>query len=223
MHKKNKKPIELMDEEWGRLSLRICAIISGVMESKGLTKSSLADRIQYAQSAMSDVFSPDDKRGRKRRWSLPLLMAVCRELDLYLPEVVEAAWGSSSLTGLRMRLKDFKKPSRECLNAVVQAVAPGNASDEMRSLFYNVDMFELAAPECANEYYKGKISEEQIYAELNACAEEQGSRFWAAVKTRLTRGKSRCAICPPAIDISQPAISQDAEPKEVGDAPKEFE
>lgn len=214
MQKRTKKPIELMDEEWGRLSLRICAIISGVLEGKGLTRSALADRIQYAQSAMSDVFNPEDKAGRKRRWSIPLLMAVCRELDLYLPDVINGAWESSSLTGLRLRLREFKKPSRECLTAVIQAVAPGDASDEIRSAFYNAEMLELTVPECAVRYYKGEISEEQIYQELNVCAAETGSRFWAEVKARLGRGKSLFAI-PPQEPVSQQ--------KEINDETKQSE
>lgn len=208
MQHKSKKPVELMEEEWGRLSLRICSILLGVMEGKGLTKTTLAEHIKYPQSSLCDVFSPEDKKGRKRRWTVPLLMAVCRELDLYLPDVINAAWESSSLTGLRMRLKEFKKPSRECLNAVVQAVAPGDASEEIRSVFYNADMFELAVPECAKAYYKGKLSEEQIYTELNACTSEKGSKFWTAVKARLCQGKVQCTICPSEASESHPDITE---------------
>ena len=69
LSKKAKKPVRLKDIEWGRLSQRICRIVEKVMEDQGLNKSQLAQRIKYPQSALSDVFSPDDT-GRKRRWSV---------------------------------------------------------------------------------------------------------------------------------------------------------
>ena len=94
--KKHKKPVEQKDIEWGRLSQRICRIIEKVMEEQGLNKSKLAESIKYPQSALSDVFTPD-KTSKKRRWSIPLLMAVCEELSLYFPDVIKAAWDGSTL------------------------------------------------------------------------------------------------------------------------------
>lgn len=190
MQKKSKKPVEIMDAEWGRLSQRICTIISTVLDDRGITKSALADSIQYAQSALSDVFTPDEKRGRKRRWSMPLLMAVCRELDLYLPEVIDAAWKNSSLTGLHIRLRSLPERSRERLTAIVQAVAPGDASDEMRAIYYTVELFELAAPEYVHRYLKGQLTEDQVYEDLTSCGcDANGNGFWANVKMKLGRAK----------------------------------
>jgi hypothetical protein len=123
-----RKPVTLKDLEWGRLSQRICRIVEKVMEDQGLNKSQLAQRIKYPQSALSDVFSPDDT-GRKRRLSVPLLMAVCEELSLYFPDVIKAAWDGSALAWLKFHLATKEPQSLDRLDAIVKAIAPGDASD----------------------------------------------------------------------------------------------
>ena len=167
--KKVKKPVQLNDAEWGRLSQRICRIIEKVMNDQQLNKSQLAKRIKYPQSALNDVFTPDDK-GRKRRWSIPLLMAVCEELSLYFPDVIHAAWEGSTL---------------ERLDAIVKAIAPGDASEELRDMFYNVHMLEVAAPEYVQKYLAGEITDAKVYEDLSDIIENADTNFWACVKAQL--------------------------------------
>ena len=184
LSKKSKKPVTLKDIEWGRLSQRICRIIEKVMEDQGLNKSQLAQRIKYPQSALSDVFSPDDT-GRKRRWSVPLLMAVCEELSLYFPDVIKAAWDGSALAWLKFHLATKDPQTLDRLDAIVKAIAPGDASDELREMFYNAHMLELAAPVYVQKYLAGEISDAKVYEDLNEIIENADSNFWACVKANL--------------------------------------
>ena len=182
--KKTKKPVKLKDMEWGRLSQRICRIIEKVMEDQGLNKSQLAKRIKYPLSALSDVFTPDDT-GRKRRWSVPLLMAVCEELSLYFPDVISAAWEGSALAWLNFYLATKEPQSLERLDAIVKAIAPGDASEELRDMFYNAHMLELAAPEYVQKYLAGEISDTRVYEDLSEIIENADVNFWACVKAQL--------------------------------------
>ena len=182
--KKTKKTVEIKDAEWGRLSQRICRIIEKVMEEQGINKSRLAERIKYPQSALSDVFTPD-KTDRKRRWSMPLLMAVCEELSLYLPDVIRAAWEGSALAWLKFHLSTKAPQSLDRLDAIVKSIAPGDASEELRSMFYNVDMLEVAAPAYVQKYLNGEISDIQVYEDLNDIMEISDNNFWACVKNKL--------------------------------------
>ena len=182
--KKTKKPVKLKDMEWGRLSQRICRIIEKVMEDQGLNKSQLAKRIKYPLSALSDVFTPDDT-GRKRRWSVPLLMAVCEELSLYFPDVISAAWEGSALAWLNFYLATKEPQSLERLDAIVKAIAPGDASEELRDMFYNAHMLELAAPEYVQKYLAGEISDTRVYEDLCEIIENADVNFWACVKAQL--------------------------------------
>lgn len=182
--KKVKKPVQLNDAEWGRLSQRICRIIEKVMNDQQLNKSQLAKRIKYPQSALNDVFTPDDK-GRKRRWSIPLLMAVCEELSLYFPDVIHAAWEGSTLAWLKFHLSTKEPQSLERLDAIVKAIAPGDASEELRDMFYNVHMLEVAAPEYVQKYLAGEITDAKVYEDLNDIIENADTNFWACVKAQL--------------------------------------
>jgi hypothetical protein len=184
LSKKPKKPIQVKDTEWGRLSQRICRIIEKVMDDQGLNKSQLAKRIKYPQSAFNDVFTPDDK-GRKRRWSIPLLMAVCEELSLYFPDLIRAAWEGSTLAWLKFHLSTKEPRSLERLDAIVKAIAPGDASEELRDMFYNVHMFEVAAPEYVKKYQAGEISDNKVYEDLSEIIENADANFWACVKSQL--------------------------------------
>ena len=184
LSKKSKKTVKLKDLEWGRLSQRICRIIERVMEDQGLNKSQLAKRIKYPQSALNDVFTPDDT-GRKRRWSVPLLMAVCEELSLYFPDVIKAAWEGSALAWLKFHLATKEPQSTDRLDAIVKAIAPGDASEELRDMFYNAHMLELAAPNYVQKYLDGKISDAKVYEDLNEIIENADTNFWACVKAQL--------------------------------------
>ncbi len=184
LSKKAKKPVTLKDIEWGRLSQRICRIVEKVMEDQGLNKSQLAQRIKYPQSALSDVFSPDDT-GRKRRWSVPLLMAVCEELSLYFPDVIKAAWEGSTLAWLKFHLSTKEPQSIDRLDAIVKAIAPGDASDDLREMFYNAHMLELAAPGYVQKYLDGEITDTKVYEDLSEIIENADSNFWACVKSCL--------------------------------------
>ena len=181
---KKKKPVQLKDTEWGRLSQRICRIIEKVIDDQGLNKSQLAKRIKYPQSALNDVFTPDDT-GRKRRWSIPLLMAVCEELSLYFPDVIHAAWEGSALAWLKFNLSAKEPQSLDRLDAIVKAIAPGDASEELRNMFYNVHMLEIAAPNYVKRYLDGEISDAKIYEDLNDIAENCNTNFWKDVKDQL--------------------------------------
>ena len=185
LSKKPKKPIQVKDTEWGRLSQRICRIIEKVMDDQGLNKSQLAKRIKYPQSAFNDVFTPDDT-GRKRRWSVPLLMAVCEELSLYFPDVIRAAWEGSTLAWLKFHLSTKEPQSYDRLDAIVKAIAPGDASEELRNMFYNVNMFEVAAPDYVKKYLAGEISDAKVYEDLDEIIENADTNFWACVKTQLS-------------------------------------
>ena len=182
--KKAKKPVKLKDAEWGRLSQRICRIIEKVMDDQMLNKSQLAKRIKYPQSALNDVFSPDDI-GKKRRWSIPLLMAVCEELSLYFPDVIRAAWEGSALAWLKVHLSTKEPQSRERLDAIVKAIAPGNASEELREMFYNVNMLEVAVPHYVQKYLAGEITDAKAYEDLNDIMENSETNFWTSVKAQL--------------------------------------
>lgn len=182
--KKAKKPVQLKDVEWGRLSRRICRIIEKVMNDQGLNKSQLAKRIKYPQSAFNDVFTQDDS-GRKRRWSIPLLMAVCEELSLYFPDVIRAAWEGSALAWLKFHLSTKEPQSLDRLDAIIKAIAPGDASDELLSMFYNVHMLEMAAPEYVKKYLAGEISDTKVYEDLDVIIENAETNFWTCVKEQL--------------------------------------
>ena len=184
MNKKVKKPVQLKDAEWGRLSQRICRIIEKVMDEQGLNKSQLAKRIKYPQSALSDVFTPDDS-GRKRRWSVPLLMAVCEELSLYFPDVIRAAWEGSTLAWLKLHLSTKEPQSLERLDAIIKAIAPGDASEELREMFYNVHMLEVAAPDYVQKYLAGNLSDAKFYEDLSEIIENADTNFWSCVKNQL--------------------------------------
>ena len=182
--KKLRKPTQQKDIEWGRLSQRICRIIEKVMNERGLNKSQLAKRIKYPQSAFNDVFTPDDN-GRKRRWSVPLLMVVCEELSLYFPDVIHAAWEGSTMAWLKFHL-DSKEPcSIDRLDAIVKAIAPGDASEELRNMFYNVHMLEVAAPNYVRQYQLGEISDAKVYEDLSEIIENSDANFWTCVKNQL--------------------------------------
>ena len=183
--KKQKKAVQLKDVEWGRLSQRICRIIEKVLNDQGLNKSQLAKRMKYPQSALNDVFTPDDT-GRKRRWSIPLLMAVCEELSLYFPDVIRAAWDGSALAWLKFHLSAKEPQSRERLDAISKAIAPGDASQEMLEMFYNVQMFEVAAPGYVNKYLSGELTDAKVYEDLTEIIENSENNFWGAVKEQLT-------------------------------------
>ena len=182
--KKTKKTVQLKDAEWGKLSQRICRIIEKVMDEQGLSKFQLAKRIKYPQSALNDVFTPDDS-GRKRRWSVPLLMAVCEELSLYFPDVIRAAWEGSTLAWLKFHLATREPQSRERLDAIVKAVSPGDASEELRNIFYNVNMFEVAAPGYVQKYLAGELSDAKVYEDLSDIIENADTNFWTCVKNQL--------------------------------------
>ena len=182
--KKTKKPVQFKDAEWGRLSQRICRIIEKVMEEQGLSKFQLAKRIKYPQSALNDVFTPDDS-GRKRRWSVPLLMAVCEELSIYFPDVIRAAWEGSTLAWLKFHLSTREPQSLERLDAIVKAIAPGNASEELRDVFYNVHMFEVAAPDYVQKYLAGEISDAKVYEDLSEIIENAETNLWTSVRDQL--------------------------------------
>ena len=182
--KRSKKPIQFKDMEWGRLSQRICRIIEKVIDDQGLNKSQLAKRIKYPQSAFNDVFTPDEN-GRKRRWSVPLLMAVCEELSLYFPDVIRAAWEGTALAWLKFHLSSKEPQSLDRLDAIVKAIAPGDASEELRNMFYNVHMLEVAAPEYVQQYLQGKISDAKVYEDLNEIIENADANFWTCVKNQL--------------------------------------
>ena len=182
--KKVKKPVQLNDAEWGRLSQRICRIIEKVMNDQQLNKSQLAKRIKYPQSALNDVFTPDDK-GRKRRWSIPLLMAVCEELSLYFPDVIHAAWEGSTLAWLKFHLSTKEPQSLERLDAIVKAIAPGDASEELREMFYNVNMLEVAAPDYVQKYLAGNLTDAKVYEDLSEIIENAEANFWSCVKNQL--------------------------------------
>ena len=183
--KRAKKPTHVKDTEWGRLSQRICRIIEKVMDDQGLNKSQLAKRIKYPQSAFNDVFTPDDN-GRKRRWSVPLLMAVCEELSLYFPDVIRAAWEGSTLAWLKLHLASKDPCSLERLDAIIKAIAPGDASEELRNMFYNVHMLEIAAPDYVKQYLNGEISDSKVYEDLDEIIENADANFWACVKSQLS-------------------------------------
>ena len=182
--KKAKKPVQLNDAEWGKLSQRICRIIEKVMNDQQLNKSQLAKRIKYPQSALNDVFTPDDN-GRKRRWSIPLLMAVCEELSLYFPDVVHAAWEGSTLAWLKFHLSTKEPQSLERLDAIIKAIAPGDASEELREMFYNVHMLEVAAPEYVQKYLSGLLSDTKVYEDLRDISENADANLWTCVKAQL--------------------------------------
>ena len=182
--KKAKKPVQLNDAEWGKLSQRICRIIEKVMNDQQLNKSQLAKRIKYPQSALNDVFTPDDN-GRKRRWSIPLLMAVCEELSLYFPDVVHAAWEGSTLAWLKFHLSTKEPQSLERLDAIIKAIAPGDASEELREMFYNVHMLEVAAPEYVQKYLSGLLSDTKVYEDLRDISENSDANLWTCVKAQL--------------------------------------
>ena len=183
--KKNKKPVEQKDIEWGRLSQRICRIIEKVLEEQGLNKSKLAESIKYPQSALSDVFTPD-KTSKKRRWSIPLLMAVCEELSLYFPDVIKAAWDGSTLAWLKFSLANKEPNSIERLDAIVKAIAPGEASGELLNMYYNVDMLKVAAPDYVQKYLDGELSDSQVYGDLSEIIENSDNNFWICVKEQLS-------------------------------------
>lgn len=183
--KKQKKAVQLKDVEWGRLSQRICRVIEKVMDDQGLNKSQLAKRMKYPQSALNDVFTPDDT-GRKRRWSVPLLMAVCEELSLYFPDVIRAAWEGSALAWLKFHLSTKEPQSHERLDAIVKAIAPGDASEEILNMYYNVYMLEVAAPMYVNKYLSGKLTDAKVYEDLTEIIENSDTtNFWANVKEQL--------------------------------------
>lgn len=184
MQKKPKKPVEQMDVEWGRISQRVCSILLPVMTDKGYTRTTLAASIEYPQSSLSDVFSPEEK-GRRRRWSIPLLLAVCKQLELNFPDVIKAAWEGSSAAGLQLRLASLPEKSRGRLEAILHAVAPGDASEEMKTMFYTVNMLEVVVPEYVRAYTKGGISDEQVIEDLTDCCERANGNFWGRVKTKL--------------------------------------
>ena len=191
MQKKPKKPVERMDVEWGRISQRICSLLLPVMSDKGYTKTTLAASIEYPQSSLSDVFSPEEK-GRRRRWSIPLLLAVCKQLDISFPDVVKAAWEGSSAAGLQLRLTSMPEKSRGRLEAILHAIAPGDASEEMRTMFYTVNMLEAVVPEYVHSYLKGGIKDEQVIEDLTDCCERENGNFWGHVKQKLGKQPESC-------------------------------
>lgn len=184
MQTKLKKPVEQMDVEWGRISQRICSILLPVMQDKGYTKTTLAASIEYPQSSLSDVFSPEEK-GRRRRWSIPLLLAVCKQLGLNFPDVMKAAWEGSSAAGLQLRLGNMPERSRERLGAILHAIAPGDASEEMRAMFYTINMLEAVVPDYVRTYLKGGIKDDQVIEDLTDCCERANGNFWGRVKAKL--------------------------------------
>lgn len=213
MQKKHKKPIEQMDVEWGRISQRVCSILLPVMTDKGYTRTTLAASIEYPQSSLSDVFSPEEK-GRRRRWSMPLLLAVCKQLELNFPDVIKAAWEGSSAAGLQLRLVSMPERSRERLGAILHAIAPGDASEEMRSMFYSVNMLEAVVPEYVRAYTKGGITDEQVIEDLTDCFERANGNFWGRVKAKL--GKSAESLKPIK------AVKETKKQKEIKDDTKEL-
>lgn len=213
MQKKTKKPVERMDVEWGRISQRICSLLLPVMSDKGYTKTTLAASIEYPQSSLSDVFSPEEK-GRRRRWSIPLLLAVCKQLDISFPDVVKAAWEGSSAAGLQLRLASLPEKSRGRLEAILHAIAPGDASEEMKTMFYTVNMLEVVVPEYVRTYLKGGIKDEQVIEDLTDCCERANGNFWGRVKVKL--GKSSESLKPIK------AVKEVRQQKEIKDDTKEL-
>jgi hypothetical protein len=60
----------------------------------------------------------------------------------------------------------------------------------MRSIYYTVELFELAAPEYVQRYLKGQLTEDQVYEDLTSCGcDANGNGFWANVKLKLGKTK----------------------------------
>ena len=179
--KKQKTAVHLKDVEWGRLSQRICRIIEKVMDNQGINKSQLAKRMKYPQSALGDVFSPDDK-GRKRRWSVPLLLAVCDELSLYFPDLIRAAWEGSTLAWLKFNLSSHEPQSMERLDAIIKTIAPDDTNPELKDMYYNVHLLEVAAPDYVQKYLAGEITDTKVYEDLSDIIDSAETNFWKAVQ-----------------------------------------
>lgn len=182
--KKQKKAVHVKDVEWGRLSQRICRIIEKVMSEQGINKSQLAKNMKYPQSALSDVFTPDDK-GRKRRWSVPLLMAVCDELSLYFPDLIRAAFEGSTLAWLKFNLSSHEPQSMERLDAIIKTIAPDDTTPELRDFYYNVHLLEVAAPDYVKKYLAGEITDTKVYEDLSDIIDTTETNFWKSVQEQL--------------------------------------
>ena len=75
--------------------------------------------------------------------------------------------------------------SIERLDAIIKAVAPGDVSDEIRDVYYNVHLLEVAAPDYVHKYLKGEISDTKVYEDLNDIIDTEEKNFWGAVKEQL--------------------------------------
>ena len=107
------------------------------------------------------------------------------ELSLYFPDVIKAAWDGSALAWLKFHLATKEPQSLDRLDAIVKAIAPGDASDELREMFYSAHMLELAAPVYVQKYLSGEISDAKVYEDLSEIIENADPNFWACVKANL--------------------------------------
>ena len=71
------------------------------------------------------------------------------------------------------------------MDAIVKAIAPGDASEELRNMFYNVHMLEVAAPNYVRQYQLGEISDAKVYEDLSEIIENSDANFWTCVKNQL--------------------------------------
>jgi hypothetical protein len=113
-------------------------------------------------------------------------MAVCEELSLYFPDVIKAAWDGSTLAWLKFSLANKEPNSTERLDAIIKAIAPGEASGDLLNMYYNVDMLRVAAPDYVQKYLDGELSDAQVYGDLSDIIENSDNNFWICVKEQLS-------------------------------------
>ena len=72
------------------------------------------------------------------------------------------------------------------MDAIVKAIAPGEASGELLNMYYNVDMLKVAAPDYVQKYLDGELSDSQVYGDLSEIIENSDNNFWICVKEQLS-------------------------------------
>lgn len=73
----------------------------------------------------------------------------------------------------------------ERLDAIIKTIAPDDTTPELKDLYYNVHLLEVAAPDYVQKYLDGEITDTKVYEELSDIIDTAETNFWKAVKEQL--------------------------------------
>lgn len=185
--KKKNGETENPDSRWQTLSAGISAVIERLMKEKEdlNTKTRLAKKLGYAQSAISDIFN---KNKPSRCWSMPLLLRVAEEFNVEAWAIIKAAGEKDEgYAWLTLRLADTEPATETRLDRIVKAIAPEGTETQLKNLYYTSQMFSVSAPDYVARYLKGDVNDMDVYLKLKRALKEsmespEREPLWHVVK-----------------------------------------